>query len=190
MKQFLFAMCTFLVCIGAHAANPSVEFTTNQGKIVIELYADKAPMTVANFLKYANDGFYNGTIFHRVIAGFMVQGGGFTQAYERKETRDPVENEAGNGLKNDIGTVAMARTREPHSATSQFFINVADNDFLNFRSPTVSGYGYTVFGKVTGGMDLVDRIAMAPTGRGGRFNKDVPVNMVIIEKTKLLGEPK
>lgn len=190
MKQLLFALCTFFLCISAHAADPAVEFTTNQGAIVIELYPDKAPKTVNNFLGYVNAGFYNGTIFHRVIAGFMVQGGGFTQAYEKKKTNDPIENEANNGLKNEIGTVAMARTPDPHSATAQFFINVADNAFLDFRSATTRGYGYTVFGRVTKGMELVQRIATAPTGRAGPFAQDVPLDMVIIEKAKVLGESK
>jgi peptidyl-prolyl cis-trans isomerase A (cyclophilin A)/peptidyl-prolyl cis-trans isomerase B (cyclophilin B) len=190
MKQLLFVLCTLFIFTNAHAANPVVELNTNQGAIVIELYADKAPKTVSNFLAYVNAGFYDGTIFHRVIAGFMVQGGGFTREYERKPTRDPVENEADNGLRNETGTVAMARTGDPHSATAQFFINVADNTSLNFRSPTTRGYGYTVFGKVTQGMDLVRRIATAPTGRGGPFGKDVPINMVIIEQTKILGESK
>lgn len=190
MKQFLLAICALLTCINAHAANPAVELTTNQGAIVIELYPDKAPKTVKNFLGYVNSGFYNGTIFHRVIAGFMVQGGGFTQEYEKKKTNDPVENEANNGLKNEIGTVAMARTPDPHSATSQFFINVADNAFLDFRSETSRGYGYTVFGKVTKGMELVHRTATSPTGRDGPFRQDVPIEMVIIEKAKILGESK
>ncbi len=190
MKRFFLALCTLLVFISAHAANPAVEITTNQGTIVIELYANKAPNTVNNFLGYVNAGFYNGTIFHRVIAGFMIQGGGYTQAYEKKKTNDPIENEASNGLRNEIGTVAMARTGDPHSATAQFFINVADNASLNFRSPTARGYGYTVFGKVTQGMALVQRIATAPTGRGGPFGKDVPIDMVIIEQTKILGKSK
>jgi cyclophilin family peptidyl-prolyl cis-trans isomerase len=190
MKQLLFSLCTLLICISAHAANPAVEFTTNQGTIVIELYPDKAPNTVNNFLDYVKSGYYDGTIFHRVIAGFMVQGGGFTSTFEQKKTNDPIKNEAGNGLKNDIGTVAMARTGDPHSATAQFFINVADNAFLNFRSPSQRGYGYAVFGRVTDGMDLVNRIATAPTGPGGPFGKDVPVDMVVIEKSKILGGSK
>lgn len=190
MKQFLFALCTLFICTSAQAANPAVELKTNQGSIVIELYPDKAPKTVSNFLDYVNAGFYNGTIFHRVIAGFMVQGGGFTREYEKKQTRDPIENEAGNGLRNEAGTVAMARTGDPHSATAQFFINVADNAFLNFRAPTARGYGYTVFARVTKGMELVQQIATAPTSRGGPFGKDVPVNMVIIELASILGDSK
>ncbi len=190
MKQLLFSLCTLIFCVSAHAANPAVELTTNQGKIVIELYPDKAPKTVDNFLGYVKSGYYDGTIFHRVIAGFMVQGGGFTPEYERKQTNDPITNEADNGLTNDIGTVAMARTGDPHSATAQFFINVANNAFLNFRSPSPRGYGYAVFGKVTEGMDLVNRIATSPTGHGGPFPKDVPVNMVIINQAKILGGAK
>ena len=190
MKQLLFALCALSMCVGTYAANPEVELTTNRGAIVIELYADKAPKTVRNFLDYVNSGYYDGTIFHRVIPGFMVQGGGFTEAYDKKSTKDPVENEANNGLKNETGTVAMARTSDPHSATSQFFINVADNGFLDFRSSTSRGYGYTVFGKVTKGMDLVHMIAKSPTGSGGPFGKDVPRDMVIIERTKILGEQK
>lgn len=190
MKQLLFSLCTLLICISAHAANPMIEFETNEGVIVIELYPDKAPKTVNNFLDYVNSGYYNGTIFHRVIAGFMVQGGGFTRSYEQKKSNDPIDNEADNGLRNEPGTVAMARTGDPHSATAQFFINVADNAFLNFRSPSPRGYGYAVFGKVTKGMDLVHQIATSPTGHGGPFPKDVPVNMVIIEKSRVLGEAK
>jgi cyclophilin family peptidyl-prolyl cis-trans isomerase len=190
MKQLLFALCTLVICISAHAANPAVELTTNQGTIVIELYPDKAPKTVKNFLDYVNAGYYDGTIFHRVIAGFMVQGGGFTESYERKQSNDPIDNEAGNGLKNDIGTVAMARTGDPHSATAQFFINVGNNAFLNFRAPSQRGYGYAVFGRVTEGMGLVNRIATSPTGHGGPFPTDVPVNMVIIKQAKILGDSK
>jgi peptidyl-prolyl cis-trans isomerase A (cyclophilin A)/peptidyl-prolyl cis-trans isomerase B (cyclophilin B) len=190
MKQLLFSLCTLLICVSAHAANPMIEFETNEGVIVIELYPDKAPKTVINFLDYVNSGYYNGTIFHRVIAGFMVQGGGFTRNYEQKKSNDPIDNEADNGLRNEPGTVAMARTGDPHSATAQFFINVADNAFLNFRSPSPRGYGYAVFGKVTKGMDLVHQIATSPTGPGGPFGKDVPVNMVIIEKSRVLGEAK
>jgi peptidyl-prolyl cis-trans isomerase A (cyclophilin A)/peptidyl-prolyl cis-trans isomerase B (cyclophilin B) len=188
MKQFVFALCAVAFCIAAHAASPQVEIKTNRGSIVVELYPDKAPATVENFLGYVKSGFYAGTIFHRVIPGFMIQGGGHTQTYERKKTGEPVKNEANNGLKNTTGMVAMARTRDPDSATSQFFINVADNAFLDYRAPTTRGYGYTVFGKVIKGMDVVNRIATSPTGTGGPFPKDVPINMVIIEQAELLGE--
>ena len=187
MKYFLFAVLAVAVCSVAHAANPQVELNTNRGAIVIELYPDKAPATVENFLHYVKSGYYDGTIFHRVIPGFMIQGGGYTADFNRKDTDKPVKNEADNGLKNQIGTVAMARTSDPHSATSQFFINVADNDFLDFRSPTMRGYGYTVFGKVIKGMDVVDQIASSPTGNGGPFPKDVPVNTVTIEHATVLG---
>lgn len=162
-----------------------VKLHTNFGPITLELNAEAAPETVANFLQYAKDGHYNGTIFHRVIDGFMIQGGGFTPDMEQKGTRDPVQNEAGNGLKNGAYTVAMARTPNPHSATSQFFINVADNAFLDYREPSASGYGYCVFGKVVEGMDVVDRIRKVRTGmRAG--HQDVPVENVIIESVEIL----
>jgi len=167
----------------AAAAQPRVELKTNMGAIVVELYPDKAPKTVANFLQYVRDGFYNGTVFHRVIPGFMVQGGGFTADLQQKPTRGPVHNEADNNLKNTAGTVAMARTSDPHSATAQFFINVADNDFLNFRSPTRQGYGYTVFGKVVTGMDVVDRIARVRTADRPPY-QNVPVKPVVIERAR------
>ncbi len=158
---------------------------TNFGPITLELNAEAAPETVANFLQYAKDGQYDGTIFHRVIDGFMIQGGGFTPDMEQKSTREPVQNEAHNGLKNSAYTVAMARTPNPHSATSQFFINVADNAFLDYREPSASGYGYCVFGKVVEGTDVVDRIRKVPTGmRAG--HQDVPVENVIIERAEIL----
>jgi cyclophilin family peptidyl-prolyl cis-trans isomerase len=170
---------------GALAANPTVEISTSLGSIRAELYADKAPKTVENFLQYAKAEFYDGTVFHRVIPGFMVQGGGFTAEMEQKRTREPIANEAQNGLKNAVGTLAMARTPNPHSATAQFFINVADNDFLNFTAPTQQGFGYTVFGRVTQGMDIVNRIAAVPTGnRGGQQN--VPLKPVVIQKVRIL----
>ena len=170
----------------AYAADPRVELKTNRGAIVIELNQAKAPKTVANFLQYVKDGHYNGTVFHRVIDGFMVQGGGFDKDMKQKPTRAAIENEAANGLKNDYGTIAMARTPDPHSASAQFFVNVKNNDFLNFREATPQGYGYTVFGKVVSGMDIVDKIAKTPTGSGGPFGKDVPREPVIIESATLL----
>jgi cyclophilin family peptidyl-prolyl cis-trans isomerase len=170
----------------AQAANPSVELKTNMGTMVLELYADKAPETVKNFLDYVKSGFYNGTIFHRVIDGFMIQGGGFDQQFNQKATRAPIRNEADNGLKNAIYTVAMARTSDPNSATAQFFINVADNAFLNYRSPDVMGYGYCVFGKVVKGQDVAQRIAKVPTGTAGPFGSDVPLKTVVIEKARIL----
>jgi len=165
---------------------PRVQLTTSLGPIVVELYPDKAPQTVANFLQYANDGFFNGTIFHRVIDGFMIQGGGFTADMEQKETREPIRNEADNGLKNTTGTVAMARTGDPHSATAQFFINVADNDFLDHTAPEESGWGYAVFGKVVEGMETVDKIRQTPTATRGPF-EGVPITPVVIEEAVVLG---
>lgn len=154
---------------------------TNMGDIVLELNYEKAPKTAANFKQYAEDGFYDGTIFHRVINGFMVQGGGMTADMQEKETRESIENEADNGLENKAGTIAMARTMEPHSATAQFFINVKDNDFLNHKSKDAQGWGYCVFGKVVDGMDTVDKIKSVKTGNAG-FHQDVPVDPVVIEK--------
>lgn len=163
---------------------PMVTLKTSQGDITIELYPDKAPDTVANFLQYVADGFYNGTIFHRVIDGFMIQGGGFTGDMQQKQTRRPVKNEAANGLKNTRGTLAMARTPDPHSATAQFFINVKDNDFLNYTSSDPRGFGYCVFGKVVSGMDTVDKIKGTRTSTQGPF-ENVPVEpVVIIEATE------
>lgn len=156
-----------------------VTLKTTLGDITIELYPAKAPDTVANFLQYVADGQYNNTIFHRVIDGFMIQGGGFTSDMNQKSTRAPVKNEAGNGLKNARGTIAMARTGDPHSATAQFFINVADNEFLNYKSPDMRGYGYCVFGKVVSGMDVVDKIKGVRTATRG-FYENVPVEPVVI----------
>jgi cyclophilin family peptidyl-prolyl cis-trans isomerase len=177
-----------LIAADASAQNPRVEVKTTAGNFVIELYSDKAPKTVANFLQYANSRFYNGTIFHRVIDGFMIQGGGFDREMRQKTTRDPIENEAGTafkaGLKNDPGTVAMARTPNPHSATAQFFINVKDNGFLNYREPSPQGYGYAVFGRVVEGMDVVMRISKVPTSRAGP-NENVPQQPVVIESVTL-----
>ena len=152
---------------------------TSMGTITVELNEEKAAETVANFVRYAQEGFYDGTIFHRVIGGFMIQGGGFTKDMNQKKTHEPIRNEAMNGLKNDRGTIAMARTRVVDSATSQFFINLVDNDFLNFRAPNPQGYGYCVFGKVVEGMDVVDKIAKVKTTSRG-FHQDVPVDPVII----------
>ncbi|ALD90244.1 Peptidyl-prolyl cis-trans isomerase (rotamase) - cyclophilin family [Cupriavidus sp. H18C1] len=162
-----------------------VQLQTNHGAIVIELDADKAPKTVENFLSYVRKGHYDNTIFHRVIKNFMIQGGGFEPGMKQKPTDDPIDNEAGNGLKNDRYTVAMARTNAPHSATAQFFINVVDNDFLNFTSPTPQGFGYAVFGKVVEGTDVVDKIKGVRTGSAG-FHQDVPLEDVVIEKAVVL----
>lgn len=163
--------------------NPTVVIETNQGTIEAELYADKAPISVENFLKYTQEGFYDGTVFHRVIDGFMIQGGGFTENMQQKPTRDQIKNEATNGLKNERGTLAMARTNVVDSATAQFFINVKDNDFLNHSSPTPSGYGYAVFGKVTNGMEIVEKIKGVPTTTRGMF-QDVPVTPVVIKSVR------
>lgn len=167
-------------------SNPSVKFTTNQGVIVLELNAEAAPNTVANFVSYVEDGFYEGTIFHRIIPNFMAQGGGFTSDFQQKGVKASIENEADNGLKNDRGTIARARTNDPHSATGQFFINLKDNDFLNHSSKTQQGWGYAVFGKVTEGMDVIDKMAAIPTGSGGMFPTDVPQEEVIIEKAEIV----
>ena len=172
------------------AANPEVELKTNMGTITLELYPDKAPKTVENFLQYVKDGFFKGTIFHRVINGFMVQGGGFTPDFAQKKTRAPVPNEANNGLKNELGTIAMARTSDPNAATAQFFINHKNNEFLNHTTPTPQGWGYTVFGKVTKGMDVVNKIAALETGAMGPFQSDVPRKQVIIEDAKIIGGDK
>ncbi len=174
---------------GAMAADPQVDMKTSVGTIRLELYPSKAPKTVANFLQYVKDGHFNGTIFHRVIDNFMLQGGGFDKGYRQKPTRAPVENEAKNGLKNDLGTIAMARTSDPHSASSQFFINGKNNDFLNAANAQ-DGWGYTVFGKVVSGMDVVMKISKTPTGPGGPFPTDAPREMVVIESAVLVADKK
>jgi len=164
----------------------TIKLTTNQGDITLELDAEKAPNTVKNFVTYVEEGFYEGIIFHRIIPNFMAQGGGFTTDFKQKSTNSAIENEANNGLKNNRGTIAMARTGDPHSATGQFFINLADNGFLNHSSETQQGWGYAVFGKVTEGMDVVDKMAAIPTGSGGMFPTDVPQEEVIIEKAEVV----
>ena len=161
--------------------NPVVVMKTNLGAIEIELYPNEAPVTVQNFLRYAKEGHYDGTIFHRVIKGFMVQGGGFDAEMKQKSTHEPIKNEADNGLKNEPGTIAMARTADPHSATAQFYINTVDNRALNFRSKDPRGWGYTVFGKVISGMEVVQAIEASPTGSKAPFPKDVPQETVLIE---------
>jgi cyclophilin family peptidyl-prolyl cis-trans isomerase len=187
-RPFLIAVIAIATCFAlpALAANPQVEFDTTAGKIRVELYPDAAPKTVANFLDYVKAKHYDGTQFHRVIGGFMIQGGGFTADFKQKPTKAPIaiesEQSSKAGLLNVPGTLAMARTSDPNSATAQFFINVADNKSLNFREPTMQGYGYTVFGKVVSGMDVVDKIAKAPTGAGGPFPTDVPKEPVIIKQ--------
>lgn len=177
--------------VQAQAANPQVDLDTTAGKIRIELDPTAAPKTVENFLAYVKAKHYDGTQFHRVIPGFMIQGGGFTTDFKQKPTRPPIQNEAEQsskaGLTNVPGTIAMARTGDPNSATAQFFINVNDNKSLNFREPTPQGYGYVVFGKVIEGMDVVSKIATAPTGSGGPFAKDVPVERVVIKSATVVG---
>ena len=170
-------------------AAPTVEMTTSHGKLTLELYPDKAPRTVEMFLYNAKHGFYEGTIFHRVIDGFMIQGGGFNQSMEEKKTRTPaLPNEATNGLGNERGTLAMARTADPHSARVQFFINLKNNEFLNHRAPTDGrSWGYTVFGKITQGMDIVDKIAKVPTGNQGYY-ENVPVTPIIIQDVKIISD--
>jgi peptidyl-prolyl cis-trans isomerase A (cyclophilin A) len=183
MHRLLLLALALLSSISALAANPQLEVKTSMGTITVELYEDKAPKSVENFLRYAQDDFFNGTVFHRVIPGFMIQGGGFTPDLKQKDTRAPIQNEAKNGLKNQTGTLAMARTSDPHSATAQFFINLKDNSFLD--NPGRDGWGYTVFGKVVQGFDIVQKIATVPTGNAGP-HQNVPNTPVVIESVKLL----
>jgi cyclophilin family peptidyl-prolyl cis-trans isomerase len=189
-RPFLALALAASVLGAAPALAQKVELDTTAGKIVLQLDASAAPKTVENFIAYVKSGHYDGTQFHRVIPGFMVQGGGYTADYAQKPTRPPVKNEAEQaskaGLVNAPGTIAMARTSDPHSASSQFFINVGDNKFLNYRESTVQGYGYTVFGKVVSGMDVVGKIAKAPTGAGGPFPTDVPVEKILIKSAKVV----
>jgi len=181
MKKVFTASLILISIMGmSFAAGQQVNMSTSMGDIVIELDSAKAPQTVANFLSYVKNKFYNGTIFHRVIDGFMIQGGGFTPDMNQKPTKEPVPNEASNGLKNDRGTIAMARTMDPNSATAQFFINTVNNDGLNFREKTMEGWGYCVFGKVTSGMDAVDKIAKVQTTSKGPY-QNVPVTPVVIQ---------
>lgn len=165
---------------------PRVLFTTSEGRIVAELYPQKAPATVDNFLRYVREGFYDGTIFHRVISGFVIQGGGYTEDFQRKPTHPPIENEADSGLRNERGTLAMARTADPDSATSQFFINLADNEALNRRSASPAGAGYAVFGKVVEGVRVLDEIANTETGPAGPFPRDVPRPAIVILDVQVL----
>lgn len=184
MKNILIATIMGLLAFSAQA-DTKVLMNTSMGEIELVLDEQKAPKTVANFIHYANKGFYNNTIFHRVIDGFMIQGGGFNKSMLQKPTEQPIENEASNGLKNQIGTIAMARTDDPHSATSQFFINVANNPALDFSSPTQQGYGYAVFGRVTRGMDVVQKIAKTPTTYR-LMHADVPVQPISIISIKVV----
>lgn len=183
---FCFTTALVVATFVAQAANPTVVMTTSKGEIHIELAEDKAPASVANFLSYVEDKHYDGTIFHRVIGNFMIQGGGFTADMKQKDTKPAIQNEADNGLSNKRGTIAMARTSAPHSATSQFFINVVDNNFLNFSAKTQRGWGYAVFGKVVKGMDVVDKIRAVPTGPAGPFRRDAPRDTVTINSVRVL----
>ncbi|MCL2076200.1 MAG: peptidylprolyl isomerase [Betaproteobacteria bacterium] len=177
-----------MLAVGSRAfANPVVELQTSQGQIVLELDSARAPESVANFLEYVRSGFYKGTIFHRVMPNFMIQGGGFTPDMAQKAPRHSIRNEAANGLKNQRGSIAMARTQDPQSATAQFFINVVDNDFLNFKAQTPSGWGYAVFGKVTKGMEVVDKIVAVPTHNRG-MHQNVPVDPVVIQSATIVSE--
>jgi cyclophilin family peptidyl-prolyl cis-trans isomerase len=191
MKKLITA-CAIALLLAANssvfASNPKVRMETTKGVVVIELYPDKAPKTVENFLRYVNEGKYDGTIFHRVIKRFMNQGGGFTPDFHKVETFAPIKNEADNGLKNKRGTIAMARTGDPHSATNQFFVNTVDNAFLDHTSKSPSGWGYCVFATVVDGMDVMDRIAKVPTGANGPFQQDVPLEEILIQKVSVIEE--
>lgn len=190
-KFLLKFLAISFITIGLSArlqAATSVEFQTSQGNFTVELYPEKAPKTVANFLQYVKDGFYDNTIFHRVINRFMVQGGGFERDLTEKTTRAPIVNESNNGLLNEVGTIAMARTMEANSATAQFFVNLNDNQFLNYSSPDDELIGYCVFGKITSGLDVIQKIGITPTGNMGRFT-DVPIKPITIKSAKLLASP-
>jgi cyclophilin family peptidyl-prolyl cis-trans isomerase len=187
LRVGLFGVLILMLGSTPALANPvKLLMQTSLGDITLELYPDKAPKTVENFLRYVDEGFYDGTIFHRVIYEFMIQGGGFTQDLKQKKAHAPVRNEADNGLKNDKGSIAMARTSDPHSATAQFFINHKDNDFLNFKSKDFKGWGYSVFGKVIKGMDVVQKIAEQPTASKGAGFEDAPKSNVLIKNIKRL----
>jgi|TARA_B100000315_G_scaffold185334_1_gene174435 peptidyl-prolyl cis-trans isomerase A (cyclophilin A)/peptidyl-prolyl cis-trans isomerase B (cyclophilin B) len=193
MKNLIVALLPFVAAFAIAgtleaAGKPKVHFKTNVGDFTIELEPEKAPQTVANFLQYVREGHYDGMIFHRVIKAFMIQGGGFDTKYDKKPTRGPIPNEADKGIPNERGTIAMARTGDPHSATNQFFINVKFNGFLNYRSKTQQGWGYTAFGRVIDGMNIVGRISRMETGPGGPFPTDVPQKQVVIEKAKIISE--
>ena len=185
-----FLMC-FVLTAQAQSTNPQVKFVTSAGEFIVEIYPDKTPKTAENFLSYVRDGHYNGTLFHRVINNFMVQGGGYDTKYNEKNTRPPIKHEgaeakANGGLRNTVGTLSMARTNNPHSASAQFFINVKDNDFLDHQSTTSQGWGYVAFGKVISGMDVINRIKALPTGPGGPFPTDVPQTPVVIQSATLV----
>ena len=187
-SKFLLFLFLLIASASAFAANPQVEFRTNKGSFVVELYPAKAPKTVANFLQYVESGFYPGTVFHRTVDRFVIQGGGFTPDMQQKLTMAPVINESNNGLKNEPGTLAMARAFDPNSGTSQFFINLNDNKFLNYYRPDPHYIGYCVFGKVVRGMDIVESIGKTPTHTAGQFT-DVPLEPIVIENASLLARP-
>lgn len=187
-SKILFFLLFLFASISASAANPQVEIRTNHGSFVVELYPDKAPKTVANFLQYVNSDFYPGTVFHRTINRFMIQGGGFTPDLKPKLTMPPVINESNNGLKNEPGTLAMARAFDPNSGTSQFFINLTDNKFLNYYRPDPHYIGYCVFGKVIRGMEVIERIGQVPTHTAGQ-HADVPLQPVVIEQVSIMATP-
>lgn len=184
INSILATLTLFVAFSNSVMAATQVEFETSAGNFVVEVYPEKAPITVDNFLKYVNDGFYNNTIFHRVISRFMIQGGGFERDLTEKSTRPPIVNESNNGLLNQTGTIAMARTPDPNSATAQFFINLADNQFLNYTSPEPDLVGYCVFGKVVSGMDVVHKIGIVPTGNNRGFS-DVPIRSIVIKQAKV-----
>ena len=194
LRRYLLGLTLALTSLGfaqAQTPAPQVKFTTNLGEFVMELYPDKAPNTVENFLGYVRDGHYNGLIFHRVINNFMIQGGGYDARYMEKPTRPPIKHEgaevkAKGGPTNTVGTIAMARTNNPHSASSQFFINVNNNDFLNHSAPSAQGWGYVAFGKVVSGMEVINKIKTTPTGAGGPFPSDVPQTQVVIQSAALV----
>jgi cyclophilin family peptidyl-prolyl cis-trans isomerase len=191
LRGFLTLLCCFALQGHAETPNPQVKFVTSAGEFVVELYPDKAPKTTENFLTYVRDGHYNGTLFHRVINNFMIQGGGYDAKYNEKNTRPPIKHEgaevkANGGPRNTVGTIAMARTNNPHSASAQFFINVKDNDFLDYQAPNPQGWGYVAFGKVVNGIEVINRIKLTPTGPGGPFPSDVPQTPVVIQSATLL----
>lgn len=186
MKKLILSAMLALNAVAAWAAHPNIEFKTSLGTIVIELYEDKAPKTVDNFLQYVKDGFYTGTVFHRVVPGFVVQGGGFDKTENQKPTRAPIPNEATNGLKNARGTLSMARTMDPNSATSQFFINLSDNAMLDFREPSPRGIGYAVFGRVVSGMEVVDKMAQAELAPKPYAPDGSPVTPIVVESARVL----
>ena len=193
MKNLIMSILPFVTIFAVlgnlqAASKPKVYFKTTMGDFTIELEPDKAPQTVANFLQYVREGHYDGLIFHRVIKAFMIQGGGFDKDYNKIETREPIENEADKGISNERGTIAMARTNDPHSATNQFFINVKFNGFLNHRSKSQQGWGYTAFGRVIDGMNIIGRISLMETGSGGPFSSDVPAKQVIIKQAKIISD--